>query len=305
MQKDRSVVKTSFFIILGLLVFGGIGVFWWPEDPDEAGDGVRKTPGCDRAAPCPPGQLCAKKGCFLLLPTENRELWREDIATQLDPKGYWKAVKPVGEPILPTERCELPVGQIAAPDETRMSFGAVLKVYLLGVGGLAVVHQIRAKSSYWTDALRFWIDRPIDLNANSLCASREIIRVSTGKAGAGDRAYVDVALQQSVPVGAWAQGAIRFKWPAARANNGADFVKSTIVLDAQQSPASAVRTALLLPLGASLISIAGAEPYEQQLLTNHVAYFWRHAEKRRELTVTYQFSGSFVQPSLDWSELAL
>jgi hypothetical protein len=260
--------------------------------------------GCQSAEECGAGQLCAAGGCAVLLPGESAELWRDDIAAQLDAGVAWKPPRAWAEKLLLPLTCPATAGTVDAPQQGQTQVTSSIAIHELGEEWVTVHKQQQIISSIWIDAIRFWITGTDRIDPATICASSEVVRVMPGEATlrGAKTPFVDAALRSAAPASTPAAAMISVRHP-----HGPPDLDGFHTLDLSLGPVLEKdhkgETIVVLPLGSDLTAIHGPGPTRQRLLTGSISYHWEHGSEPEKTSVLYR-----IQPRkgerLDLSELS-
>jgi hypothetical protein len=283
-------------ICLGAAVVIGLVVLFvsLPEEEDD----VRKPWGCQSDADCKTGSVCLARGCLILLSSELPDMWRDDVASQLDAGVPWEPRPTFGKKVLPASECPADVGAVEKPDESRAMPVLKVSVFELTDDGLRVHKQMAAKGAVWLDALRFWLPPGIAIGTGETCSSPGVDRIAVGQGRwRGKTAhYVDVSLKQAAPAGKVTGATVMVKTELPAADKEGTRTLA-IGLDPVFEEHTSEHTVVALPLGSDVVAIEGPPPTGQRLLSGFVGYYWEHADLPSELAVRFRLppvSGSVL-----------
>jgi hypothetical protein len=274
-----------------ILVCAAVAIMcrWW-----SGSEPVKKIGRCAEDADCGAGRLCARGGCLPIIGSEGLGAWRTELDEQAKPDSGWRPHPEYGERLVATDTCPIPVGSAEPLEATKVSLVHLARVIEIRREGLRVHVQLREKGARWMEAMRFTFPfGPVDLSR--ACASRGVSHAAAVR----DRPdALDVALRQTVPVGAAAAAAVTAEMalpPADR--DGLRLLE--IPLDPVSGDAVAV-SVVAVPLGATIDRMGGPAPSRQRLLRSHVVYYWRHEVEQRKIVISISVEAASDTPlSLD------
>ncbi|MFO8070838.1 MAG: hypothetical protein R6V85_03090 [Polyangia bacterium] len=250
---------------------------------------------CGRNERCPPNAICAAGGCLILLSSEYRELWKEDVAAQLDAGVSWQPHATFGERHIATPHCPAKIGEVDPPDEGVLQPVAEVRLVWFDEESMHLHEQIRTKGSMWFDEIRFWLPPGLNVDSASTCASKEVTRISIGKGGKKKKQapYVDASLVQAAPVGKIAKAAVSVETEAPEAD-GEGYRLLVLHLEPTRGEEAEAHTVVAFPLGSDLIAIEGPPPARQRLLNGYAAYYWRHGDEQSEIALRFRLPEAVV-----------
>ena len=252
--------------------------------------------GCQGDDECDNGTMCVAGGCMIMLSSEHRGIWKDDIAAQLDGGVGWEPAPSFGQKILEAKTCPLKQGDFRKTDYKHVVPLVRVNLYEVATHSLFIHKMLKAKGTMWLESLRLSFPSWARLNKNKLCGSSYLDSFYARMDDEGNLMGSDfhVAFKQAVPVGGDVTILVKAEvdLPAADAEG---FRSMTMELNPRSETEDDGHTVLALPLGSSLVSIEGPPPAKQRLLTGYVAYYWEHDPEPGEVTVRFkvpEFSGS-------------
>jgi len=285
---------------LTIAAAAGIAFFFFSPSSDDSGP---RFAGCNANEECSNGRICAGGGCIILLSDENVDMWNADLAAQLrpDPGGpAWQPRPAYGLKLLPVGDCGgAPSPELKIEQQGAISTIKKANVFYVSPSDMQMFQQVDAQSNMWMSSLTFRLPKIMVQPPNVFCHGREVnaFRVTPSPLDM----QVDVSLSQSVPVGAVAHAALLVKRPLPeRGVDGSasiEFDLSPVLLGASEEV-----TALVLPIGTDILSLRGAQPDKQRLLHGHIAYYWKHDGRRREITAVVKLPANAPR-TLNWEEI--
>lgn len=276
-----------FVLVLVALVVGSYLVTRFLTSSEEKVPVTRS--GCATDSDCQHGTMCAAGGCIILLSSENRRIWREDIAAQRDAGAPWEPAPAFGKKILEAVNCPLRKGDFRKTDYKHVVPVARVNLYEVEAEGLFIHKMITAKGDMWLESLRLSFPGWAKLQKDKICGSESLDSYFTGggKDGKPGGSDVHVSFKQAIPVGGEATVLVKagVKLPP---RDGEGFRTMTMELEGLAEKEESGSTVLAIPLGGSLVSIEGPPPAKQRLLTGNVAYYWDHEKEPGEVTVRFK-----------------
>lgn len=279
--------------ISALLVLGSASVFLFWSPPDRRLESESQR--CGRNDKCPPNAICAAGGCLILLSSEYRDLWKEDIAAQLDAGIPWKPRATFGERYITTPDCPAEAGEVDPPDEGVLQPVAEVRLVWFDEKSMHLHEQIRTKGSMWFDAIRFWLPPGLAVDAGSICASEGVTHISlgTGSRRKEKAPCVDASLAQAAPVGKIAKAAISVETEPPEAD-GEGYRLLVLHLEPTKGEEAEAHTVMVFPLGSDLVAIEGPPPARQRLLNGYAAYYWRHGDEPSEIALRFRLPQAVI-----------
>ncbi len=262
--------------------------------------------GCKSDDECGPRSICAAGGCLILISSEQRSIWHEDVKHQLYPPDGgppWEPQPTFGEKLIPSKRCPVPSGKVDPPKRTKVLPLAKATVFEIEPTQIIVHKHQRAKGSIWVDALRFWMPGFDLLDEPTLCSSKDVAHVSIGKVlWRGKKTpFIDVALSRVAPAGVVASAGISVKRQFPPADK-----EGLHTLEFALEPVIGVEarfhTIVTVPLGTDVAAISGPPPTQQRLLIGYVAYYWEHTTASSEISISFR-PASEVRNTFDITKL--
>ena len=245
-QPERKLGKT--LIILVFLAVIGIGfvlINVVNRDDDE-----EETFGCEGDEQCPEGSICALGGCLILLSSEHKGVWKDEIAEQLDMARPWKPAGDVGEPMIPTSECPTNLQKEDKPIEKNMIPLSEVSVYALSSDQVLLHMQKRVKGVMWLNGVRFWLPGVLKVDTGNTCLSKSAdnYRVGTGRHMGNKTTYLDAYLRQASPAGSMVSLSMSTKYTPPKPDESG-YLNFKVDLKPIPHPDTKTVTIMLLPLG--------------------------------------------------------
>jgi hypothetical protein len=278
----RSGSKRVIVAVIAVIVVAAAAfmLFGWRPGPEP----IKKSAGCTADVDCGAGRVCAKGGCLPIIGGESVAGWRADLDAQLAPKSIWRPRPVYGEKWIHAEVCPIQPGDAEPLEPAKVSLVRQTRVFEILGDRLRVHVEKREKGARWLEAMRFLfpIGGPVDLKR--ACASVEVSHAEVQK---GRSEIVEVALKQTVPVGAVASATVSAEVDLPPAD-GEGMVTLKIPLEPVVGDAVAT-TVVAVPLGANVARMGGPAPVRQRLLTGFAAYYWRHTAEPGAVAIAFAF----------------
>lgn len=253
-----------------------------------------KQTGCRSNSDCGGGFVCAAGGCAVLIPTEDPDVWFDDVSRQLDtdpeaPK--WKLSPAYGEKLRPTVTCPAPRKPVDPVEEGKILPLRTVRVFDLGDGPMTVYRYLKSRGSIWVGALRFWLEDKWEPDPKTLCVSRDIAFVESGSGlNMGvEKAYIDGNLERAVPADVEAAGAISYRALPPPAD-GEGVRTLSFDLNPVFLPEARSHTVVAIPLGSEVFDIVGAAPTQQRLFSQYIAYYWEHLKAKSKVEFRFRLA---------------
>jgi hypothetical protein len=253
--------------------------------------------GCRNDSDCSDGRFCAKGGCIVLLPSEHRGIWRDDIEAQQADASSWRPTSEVGEHLPGNSVCPVPESTVPTPpvDKTRL----LSVVYVFEVNRREIIHHryLKATSAVWLDALRFEFRKIDSLNPALICGSPNAAGIkieSEPNEGVG----IDLMLKNAVPSGKAAIAGVSFRQNATPPDSMGEQTLS-VELAAPNMSMGRAHTIVAFPLGTEILSIAGNTPTREKLLKGYVIYDFFHGDHLETATFRYKIGAAVSDRPLD------
>jgi hypothetical protein len=253
--------------------------------------------GCRSDLDCSDGRFCAEGGCIVLLSSEHRGLWSDDIAAQKAKNSTWHPAVEVGERLPGSPVCPLPERAVPEPPVEKIQLLRVVDV--VEVRKEIIVHHryLKAKCAVWLDALRLEFTKARSVDPASVCGAPNTagIRI-TDEQGGGT--MIDLLLKNAAPTGKETVAGISFKQPLSAPGSGGERTL-TVDLPAPNTPKDGARTLVAFPLGTDILLISGPLPTREKLLNGYVIYDFSHSNRLETAIFRYKISAAAAGSSVD------
>ncbi|MCP4674963.1 MAG: hypothetical protein GY854_05550 [Deltaproteobacteria bacterium] len=255
-------------------------------------DDKAEETGCKSDDECGPRSICAAGGCLILISSEQRSIWHEDVEYQLNPPDGgppWQPQPTFGEKLVSSTKCPAPSGKVDTPERTKVLPLAKATVFEIEPTRIIVHKHQRARGSIWIDALRFWMPGFDSQDEPTICSSKDVAHIAVGKAlwRGKTTTFIDAALSRVAPAGVVASAGVSVKRQLPPADKeGLHTLEFT--LEPVIGVEARFHTIVTIPLGTELSAISGPPPTQQRLLIGYVAYYWEHTTAPSEISVSFR-----------------
>ena len=280
------------FIGVGAAVVPAVVVILWAVLCKETGP-ARTLDGCQSDAACDSGRFCAAGGCIVLLSSEHRGIWRDEIAAQRAPSGNWQPVSEPGDRLLSENVCPLPTRTMpeARSDKIRVEKSA--RVVEVSADGIVEHFQQKVRGSIWVDVVPFPVGEAGSAAFVHICGTEGTSGVRRRETKTGP--ILDVLLKSAVPAEKSVVAGVSFRTAAPPPDENG--VSTLLIRPAPPRFAGMQQhTAVVFPLGTEVLSVSGPMPSRQKLLNGHVLYDFTHSANTASVALTYRLRPRAVPP---------
>jgi hypothetical protein len=288
----KSKPKIPFLLYGGIAAAVIVAIVVFLIVTSKSGD-VEEETGCRSDQDCSGGRMCASGGCIIMLASEHRGLWQEDIKLQNIPSDggpEWAPHKTAGERLPATSVCPVPRKKVSTPNEGKTLALANATVHVFDSEEITVFGYRRAKSEVWIDSLRIWFPGQETISTTTpICGSRDVAAVKSGQGQhLGKKSfYINTSLKKAAPAGAATSAAVSFKRPIGPADPEG-YRTSSLFLAPAIGGDTRYYSVIILPLGTDIISIKGPPPAQQRLSRGYFSYYWEHDASMNDVTIRYR-----------------
>ena len=290
--------STFVFIGIGAAALIVIGVLWAVLSKEPEPVPAAAQVGCQSDAECDGGRFCAAGGCIVLLSSEHRGIWRDDIAAQKAPGKNWQPAAEPGDRFLPESVCPLPERTMPEAKPAKIRVEKEARVVEVGEKGIVEHFQQKVRGSIWVDVIPLLVGEAGE-ELTDICGTEGAAGVRCRETTGGP--VLDVLLKNAVPAEKSVVAGVSFRTasPPVDAEGTATL---SVLLAPPRFVGTSRHTAVVFPLGTEIFSISGPAPSRQKLLKGYVLYDFIHGATPSTVTFSYRPPVESVPPAVLVSE---